>query len=197
MSDEHVIFGGRLQLTTGGYSVISDGYLDFNVPDSSASLDNPFLYVQTGEYAPSVVMYDLYSGSGHNIFVSYPDDPGDTMLSSGVSLIGDYFIFRNGEILISGIDFTINSSNKFVLSPNPAYNNDADYLIKFSPSFNYMSGDITNSGFISIGTQSFNNGTAHVYGNQRRLVAGADYLENSTNDLLYGKFMSTSENHIL
>jgi hypothetical protein len=199
MNDEDpIVFGNRKYLFNSGSEKIISGYATIISPKMDCSYEAPFIYVNTGATTPESLTYDLYSGSGYNLYVSYPLNPGSVMSSAGIVFTGNYNIFRNGYFLVSGRDYFINSSFEFVLNPSPNFNNNAYYFIKESPDLIYVSGSISSANSsVTIVNKYFNNGITNVYSSGLRLIKNIDYFESSTTDLLTGTFRVPAFNNKL
>ena len=199
MSFNKIIFGDNKYLFNSGETLVASGYTTIHSPNLDCSFESPFIYTNTGSNIPKILTYDSYDGSGYNIFVQYPSNPGGTIEDAGIMFTGNsYHIFRNGFLLISGRDYHFNAGFKFILNPSPQFNNDAFYFIKEASPMNYISGNITTgNGSFQLNGKPFNHGVSTLYSSGLRLTRGLDYVESSTIDLLTGKLkVSTYKNYL-
>jgi hypothetical protein len=198
MTNSYLFFSenGFLQ-ESGGYEQVL-GYESYNIPNLDVSLDDPFIYTKTGfADLPQKINYDYFSGDGDLFFVPSGVSPSSIFQNSHYAFSKYFHIFRNEKFLFSGYDYIISSSG-FVFLRGADYSGDASFFIKQAPLFIEYSDILSNhtSSFL-IDSSGFNNYTSRVYLDGRRLFINKDYVENSTNDLLSGKFRTPLVSNLL
>jgi hypothetical protein len=188
--NEVLMFGNGQALIDDGYELIPSGYEIIRSPKFDYFITGTT--VETNKFfgVKDFLFYDYFSGKSSfsqrtgNIF-------GEIFYQSSNSGV-DAFVFKNGQKLISGIDYSVErietGMNLYFLNVNPS--NDLNYFMvrEINHYNNYVSG---NSGTLKF-NYPFNHGCSQVYYNGIKQKINSNYIENSNYDLISGVFKEPS-----
>jgi hypothetical protein len=193
---ELTLFANGQALVSSGYNIVTSGYDEFIVPNLDYIISGN--QVETNRYfgEDDFLFYDYFSGNS-NIFTlsNYTSGTVLPVLENENS-----FIFRNGQKLISGIDYEIVT---FIFTPviglkfnfNITGDDPEIFLIKNNtPIFNSI---FNNTEGTTKLLNTFNNGCSQVYYNGIRQKINNNYIENSNFDMISGTFFGPETQEII
>jgi hypothetical protein len=175
--NEVLMFGNGQALIDSGYQLIPSGYEILRSPNLDYFITGTT--VETNKFFGTIdsLFYDYFSGRFWAI-----KNTGN-IINIPADLSSNYWVFRNGQKLISGKDYNKIFNTLTLVDVNSFEDN---YII-FKEILNnniYQSGNV---GSIKL-TGKFNHDCSQVYFNGFKQKIQANYIENSTYDLLSGTF---------
>jgi hypothetical protein len=165
-----------ISTTQSGYNLIFNPIVDYYITGNQIYVKN----FNEDDY----VFYDVITG---NFLAKL--NTGSTVEIPNI-MIDNYWIFKNGQKLISGKDY-IKNLNTLILSD--VSSSEENYILfkKIPNNFIYKSGNLGSLGL----TDSFNHNSSQVYYNGIKQKLFNNYIENSKFDQISGNFYNNFINN--
>lgn len=168
------IYLNGISQVNSGYAVTGNFYNNQIIISGDYILSG-FYLDSTGFYGPTdELIYDLFSGQKQRIAITNAVSGH----SESLSLSGSNLVFFNGQLLISGLNYSVSGGN-FIWATN-VYSGASGALNTYSiPNADYYTGQ-----FLNITGKIFR-GNSQIYYNGQRQLINYNYLENSSIDLIF------------